>query len=781
MADAHDSKAENARKKGPVAGEVKALRVATIVLLFVCIGLVAAIIAITVPPKSNPSPTIPSSSVVKEQDPNDLGVFDELTKNELYAIWGYLLQQTTLGLTTAPTPRGKYVFSIEIHRPPKREVLEFLNGGVKPTRMARVLIIRGDLTPPVLEEYVVGPLPKPTNYTLYVNPSYRKHPIPYNARPRDNAEFSVVDKLMKKVTERMYHILEQSYGFTYHNCTTKCLSYSDSSPPGYVSGERNIWYWFVRDGEGGYLNPVGLQFLVNLTHPDPDQWFIAKIFYNDQIFGSVDQFIREYDTGNVTKVRLSEPDYENYSSYGRRKSKFQNHDREGPKMTLPSGPRFTVNGRYVEYMDWSFHFSLDTPTGFQLFDIRFRNDRVAYELGIQEAAVTYSGYNPTQSAANLFDRSWNMYTYELIKGVDCPEGAVYFDVHSVYAGFPSHMRNAACLFEWNTGIPLRRHYDSDSDAGYTFAGGLKDEVLIFRSIGNVANYDYIYDYIFHNDGVIEVRAAATGYLHATVYTKGELKYGFRMQENVVATIHNHFWSYKVDLDVAGEENRFSSYDIGLEDIPDTWEPRYRRVQKTLRKTLRKREKDARMKYDFGEPKAYIFHKENHVNKPGDDRAYRILPNTMSKLLYPDSSKITNGLSFAKYQLAVTRRKDEEMGSSSVYTQSDPWDPVVSLDHYIADNEDIVDKDLVAWVSLGMMHIPRTEDMPTVTTSTSKASFFIVPFNYHREDPSMSNSDHVLIRPKNNFQQFTAYRKVYPNAACSITDTEPFHYNGTVYA
>lgn len=45
----------------------------------------------------------------------------------------------------------------------------------------------------------------------------------------------------------------------------------------------------------------------------------------------------------------------------------------------------------------------------------------------------------------------------------------------------------------------------------------------------------------------------------------------------------------------------------------------------------------------------------------------------------------------RYPLAVTRHKDSEATSSSIYTQNDPWEPAVSFENYIRNNEDIVNQ------------------------------------------------------------------------------------------
>lgn len=45
----------------------------------------------------------------------------------------------------------------------------------------------------------------------------------------------------------------------------------------------------------------------------------------------------------------------------------------------------------------------------------------------------------------------------------------------------------------------------------------------------------------------------------------------------------------------------------------------------------------------------------------------------------------------RYPLAVTRHKDSEATSSSIYTQNNPWEPEVSFEDYIRNNEDIVNQ------------------------------------------------------------------------------------------
>ena len=66
--------------------------------------------------------------------------------------------------------------------------------------------------------------------------------------------------------------------------------------------------------------------------------------------------------------------------------------------------------------------------------------------------------------------------------------------------------------------------------------------------------------------------------------------------------------------------------------------------------------------------------------------------------------------------------------------------------YLLDNDSIINEDLVAWVTIGMMHVPHSEDIPNTATAANVVSFFIRPFNYFDEDPSMGSTNAILITP-----------------------------------
>ena len=69
----------------------------------------------------------------------------------------------------------------------------------------------------------------------------------------------------------------------------------------------------------------------------------------------------------------------------------------------PDGKRYTINHRHVSYLHWDFHIRLSSLTGPQIYDVRYQGDRIAYELGLSEIAVFYSGDSPVQRVTDFVD------------------------------------------------------------------------------------------------------------------------------------------------------------------------------------------------------------------------------------------------------------------------------------------------------------------------------------------------------------------------------------------
>ena len=68
-----------------------------------------------------------------------------------------------------------------------------------------------------------------------------------------------------------------------------------------------------------------------------------------------------------------------------------------------------------------------------------------------------------------------------------------------------------------------------------------------------------------------------------------------------------------------------------------------------------------------------------------------------------SKRLLKNANWARYNLAVSRRKDTEPSSSSMWNMNLPGHPVVDF-HKLFDGENITQEDLVAWINVGTHHL-----------------------------------------------------------------------------
>ena len=104
--------------------------------------------------------------------------------------------------------------------------------------------------------------------------------------------------------------------------------------------------------------------------------------------------------------------------------------------------------------------------------------------------------------------------------------------------------------------------------------------------------------------------------------------------------------------------------------------------------------------------------------------------------------------------------------------------------YLMDNDSIVNEDLVAWVTIGAMHIPHSEDLPNTATAANSAHFFIRPFNYFDEDPSIGSTSAILITPKDakfSGQNSNVERYGTPTGPHCVPKEYKFNFNGTYWS
>ncbi|KAL5021360.1 hypothetical protein ScPMuIL_000515 [Solemya velum] len=714
------------------------------------------------------------------------GIFDDLSAKEFRIVRNYLMRQTELKLTwfDHALPNTSYIYMIDLHMPLKSAAKKYVDrGGKKPERAAKAVVFRGDLVPARVEEYLVGPLPWPTYHIQIKNPSYTKFRIPFSSRPVDNVEYKILFSMLNETSVNLYPLLIESYGVCYHNCTKgrNCIVFSDVGPRGRTSGERLTWFWAFRDVEGYYIHPVGLEIQIDHSSADSSQWKIIRIFYNGQMFYHPDDLMSRYKQNRVRKVKLPNAGFKEdlYSSYNRRGPVDIDPPMQGPSFIEPDGRRYIVDGQHIRYMNWDFNVRVRTMTGLQIFDVRFQGERVAYELSLQEVVVFYGGYGPTQSASSHYFASMGLgsSSFELVRGVDCPGTATFLDAHHfINSQEPRYYKNVVCIFENNPGIPLRRHYANNLRGGYTSYGGLVDYHLVVRTIASIRNYDYVFDYMFHLNGAIESKISPTGYVQATFGLPHETLYGYPIHRDVVSDVCLHLFHFKVDLDIGGEKNRYSVMEMTVETTSHPWYHTQNKTQLRFNKIEIDSENDVSQQ-EYSGTEYHVIYNAFATNKYHVNRGYRIQNSNKVDFQPLENVNVTSAARWAKYPIAVTKAKEWEELSTSLYAQNEPYNPIVDFERFLSDNDSIVDEDLVTWLTLGHFHIPRTEDVPSTTVTGGQLQFSLLPFNFFEECPSVSSANVVKIVPLGHEQVNVNTFGTSFESACTQDSDGPFGYDG----
>lgn len=407
----------------------------------------------------------------------------------------------------------------------------------------------------------------------------------------------------------------------------------------------------------------------------------------------------------------------------------------------PEGPSFEIKDGEVAWQNWRFRFRLDSRNGVILDLVGIKDGErlrsVLYEGMLSELFVPYMDESRNWST-RVFVDSGEFYpggTLQTMReGLDCPSNAVYFDGLSTNEkGFPVLRPRQACLFEKFDGSIAWRHGDENG------VWGRPARNLVLRSAALIGNYDYYFDWIFQQDGSIHVAAGATGIIEIRpVAAEGvggmhggdEVeKYGQLVAPNTLGVDHDHFFSYRLDLDVDGQDNSFMIHRLVQKRLP---EGSPRKTIWVAEPFVAKTEGDAMMDIRLDKPTMWLFLNPN-VNGPlGHPTGYEIMAGaTAASLLDPEDGVQKVG-AFSTHQLWVTPYRPEERYAGGTYPISSKGTD--GLAAWTKANRKIENTDIVAWYTMGFHHVPREEDWPVMPVMWHE--FVIRPFDFFPQNPAL---------------------------------------------
>ena len=413
-------------------------------------------------------------------------------------------------------------------------------------------------------------------------------------------------------------------------------------------------------------------------------------------------------------------------------------------ITEPEGKNYTITGNTLHWRNWDFHIGLNSRSGLSLSTVTYNDHgtkrKVMYEGTLGGMIVPYG--DPDVGwyfKAYLDSGEYGMgtLTSSMEPGHDAPQNAVFLDATIAdFTGTPMTIPNAIAVFERYAGPEFKHQEMGKPNVS------VERRELVVRWISTVGNYDYMFDWVFSENGTIGINAGATG-IEAVKGVKArtmqdptaaeDTKYGTLLDHNIVGTTHQHIYNFRLDMDVDGETNSMTEMDPVV--APNTsGGPRTSTMQIAQRTVPT--EQQAAQKFDPSTIR--LISNSSKTNKVGNPVSYQLIPyaggtHPVAKgANFGKDEWIYNRLNFMDKQIWVTRYNPDERFPEGRFPNRSAKD--TGLGQFSANNESIVNTDNVVWLTTGTTHVARAEEWPIMPTEW--VNVLLKPWNFFSETPTL---------------------------------------------
>ena len=394
----------------------------------------------------------------------------------------------------------------------------------------------------------------------------------------------------------------------------------------------------------------------------------------------------------------------------------------------PNGPGYTIEDGEVRWQKWRFRWALHPREGLVLYTVGYEDGGrvrpVLYRGSLSEMVVPYGDPSAGWFFRNSFDAGefgLGLNASPMRPGIDCPTNCRTFDaVIAEASGQPSTLRRAVALFERDAGIAWKH----DEDAR-------RARELVLSFVSTVGNYDYGFDWVFHQDGMLEMRVSLTGIMAAKAVADGSHDpFSHPIAKNLAAPHHQHFFTFRLDLDVDGPSpNRV----VEMNSVAVPAGPRNPFGGGfEMRETPLTTEREAQRNLDLATSRKWIVVNPGAHNALGHPTGYALLPGENAVPFALPDSWVRKRAGMLNSHIWVTPYASGEMYAAGDYpNQSKGGD---GLPRWTRANRPIDSRDIVLWYTMGITHNPRPEDWPVMPVHI--AGFKLVPWGFFSRNPGM---------------------------------------------
>jgi primary-amine oxidase len=405
-------------------------------------------------------------------------------------------------------------------------------------------------------------------------------------------------------------------------------------------------------------------------------------------------------------------------------------------ITQPKGTGFTLKGQEVTWGNWRFRYAMHPREGLVLYTVGYldqgRLRTILYRGSLSEMLIPYGDPGPAWYFRNVFDTGEYSFVGRavtpLVGGKDVPGNATVLD--AVFAGEEGKAyksSRAVALYVRDGGL-LWRYSDLQHDRSES----RRAQELVLACIITAGNYEYGFNWVFHEDGRLEMEVLLTGIMitkgiaPATDHTA--MQHGHRVSKNLEAIHHQHFFNFRLDMDVDGAEGNSV---VELDTAP-AGDPYHKGI--VMKETVLQKEGGAKRQLDLSAARKWKVVNTSHKNALGEPVGYLLVPGENSVPYASPASWIRKRAGFINAHLWVTPYDFSQMNAAGTYVNQSQGND--GLPAWTAKNRPIENTDVVLWYTLGITHIPRPEEWPVMPVH--KAGFQLVPTGFFSHNPTLDD-------------------------------------------
>ena len=198
---------------------------------------------------------------------------------------------------------------------------------------------------------------------------------------------------------------------------------------------------------------------------------------------------------------------------------------------------------------------------------------------------------------------------------------------------------------------LWKHTYQNPETGSPESWVRRSRRLVVSAIATVGNYDYGFYWHFYQDGTWEMEIKATGIVQTAAIADDDPQVTrHKIAPNLAGPIHQHFFSFRLDMEVDGDAN--TVYEVDTAPLPrGAGNPRGNAF--TAQAEAIASEAEAGRTVNSASARHWRIANDGTANPLGNAPAYALMPGETVDMMAAEDSAVGQRAQFARKQLWVT--------------------------------------------------------------------------------------------------------------------------------